>query len=127
MSFQFVNQSDAMDCGPACLCMIAGHYGKKYTLDGLRQSSFIGKDGVSLLGISRAAEKIGLRTIGGRLTFDKLTEKAMLPCIVHWKQNHFVVVYDIKKSRKGKVTILVADPGSGATQILERGVLLELD
>lgn len=102
-----------MDCGPACLCMIAGHYGKKYTLDGLRQSSFIGKDGVSLLGISRAAEKIGFRTVGGRLTFDKLTEKALLPCIVHWKQNHFVVVYDIKKSRKGKVTILVADPGKG--------------
>ena len=102
-----------MDCGPACLCMIAGHYGKKYTLEGLRQNSFIGKDGVSLLGISRAAEKIGFRTLGGRLTFDKLTEKVLLPCIVHWKQNHFVVVYGIKKSRKGKVTILVADPGKG--------------
>lgn len=102
-----------MDCGPACLCMIANHYGKKCTLNELRQNSFIGKDGVSLLGISRAAEKIGLRTIGGRLTFDKLTEKALLPCIAHWKQNHFVVVYDIKKSRKGKVTILVADPGKG--------------
>ena len=110
--FPFTKQPDAMDCGPACICMIAEHYGKKYTLDSLRQSSFIGKDGVSLLGISRAAEKIGFRTVGGRITFEKLTEKALLPCIVHWNQEHFVVVYDIKKIRND-YKISVADPGKG--------------
>jgi ATP-binding cassette subfamily B protein len=110
--FPFTKQPDAMDCGPACVCMIAGHYGKKYTLDSLRQNSFIGKDGVSLLGISRAAEKIGFRTVGGRLTFEKLAEKALLPCIVHWNQEHFVVVYDIKKKRND-YKISVADPGKG--------------
>ena len=110
--FPFTKQPDAMDCGPACVCMISEHYGKKYTLDSLRQSSFIGKDGVSLLGISRAAEKIGFRTIGGRITFEKLAEKALLPCVVHWNQEHFVVVYDIKKIRND-YKISVADPGKG--------------
>jgi ATP-binding cassette subfamily B protein len=108
----FVKQPDAMDCGPACLCMIAAHYGKQFTLESLRASAFIGKDGVSLLGISKAAEHIGLRSVGGRITFDKLVDKAVLPCIVHWNQNHFVVVYKIKKIRKG-YKIYVADPGKG--------------
>ncbi len=96
-----------MDCGPASLCMIAKYYGKDYALEGLRQQCFIGRDGVSLLGISRAAEKIGFRTIGGRLTFEKLAEKVPLPCIVHWNQAHFVVVYDVKKKHKGyKIFVL---------------------
>lgn len=111
-NFPLIKQPDAMDCGPACLCMIAKYYGKTYTLEGLRKQSFIGRDGVSLLGISRAAEKIGFRTVGGRLTFEKLVEKAPLPCIVHWNQDHFVVVYELKKTRKG-YKICVADPGKG--------------
>lgn len=110
--FIFVRQPDAMDCGPACLSMIAEHYGKQYTLEYLRDNSFIGRDGVSLLGISKAAENIGFKTVGGRLTFEKLAEKALLPCIVHWNQEHFVVVYKIKKKRKG-YEIYVADPGKG--------------
>jgi len=110
--FPFTKQPDAMDCGPACLRMIAEHYGKRYTLEHLRENCFIGRDGVSLLGISRAAEKIGFKTVGGRLTFDKLAEKAPLPCIVHWNQEHFVVVYGIKKKKRG-YEIHVADPGKG--------------
>jgi len=101
-----------MDCGPACLSMIAEHYGKRYTLEYLRDNCFIGRDGVSLLGISKAAENIGFKTVGGRITFEKLAEKALLPCIVHWNQDHFVVVYKIKKKRKG-YEIHVADPGKG--------------
>ncbi len=91
--FPFTRQPDAMDCGPACLSMISEHYGKRYTLEYLRENCFIGHDGVSLLGISKAAEKIGFHTIGGRLTFDRLADKAPLPCIAHWNQEHFVVVY----------------------------------
>lgn len=112
MPFPFTKQPDAMDCGPACLSMIAEHYGKQYTLEYLRDNCFIGRDGVSLLGISKAAENIGFKTVGGRLTFDKLAEKALLPCIVHWNQEHFVVVYNIKIKRKG-YEIHVADPGKG--------------
>lgn len=112
MRFPFTKQPDAMDCGPACLGMIAKYYGKDYSLEGLRKNSFIGRDGVSLLGVSKAAEKIGFKTIGGRITFDTLVEKSTLPTIVHWNQEHFVVVYGIKKKRKS-YSISVADPGKG--------------
>ena len=112
MLFPFVKQPDAMDCGPACLTMIAAHYGRHYTLDHLREQCFIGREGVSLLGISKAAEQIGFRTVGGRLTFDKLAEKALLPCVVHWNQEHFVVVYAIRKKKKEYI-VSVADPGKG--------------
>jgi ATP-binding cassette subfamily B protein len=106
-----------MDCGPACLCMIAKYYGKNYTLDALRQNAYIGKDGVSLLGISRAAEQIGFRTTGGHITFNNLAEKVQLPCIVHWRQEHFVVVYKIEtKRKKGDTIVYVADPGKGRIQ-----------
>ena len=111
--FPLIHQPDAMDCGPACLGMIAKHYGKEYDITGLRKNSYIGKDGVSMLGIARAAENIGFRTVGGRITFEKLAEKALLPCVVHWKQDHFVVVYQIKKSKRNGYNVHVADPGKG--------------
>ncbi|MDR2410932.1 MAG: hypothetical protein LBE13_22860, partial [Bacteroidales bacterium] len=91
-SFPFTHHLDAMDCGPACLQMIAKHYGKHYRLEHLREHCFLTREGVSLLGISEAAEKIGFRTTGVKITFEQLCE-APLPCIVHWKQRHFVVVY----------------------------------
>ncbi|MDR0866261.1 MAG: hypothetical protein LBO74_15210, partial [Candidatus Symbiothrix sp.] len=93
-------QHDAMDCGPTCLRMIAAHYGQRYSLETLREKSHISREGVSMLGISEAAENIGFRTLGARLTFEKLVE-APLPCIVHWNQNHFVVCYEIKRKRLG--------------------------
>ena len=102
-----------MDCGPSCLAMIAKYYGKDVGIDQLRKICSLGKEGVSLLGISKAAEVIGFKTIGGRLSFDILAHKALLPCIVHWNQNHFVVVYKIKNHKKGESTIYVADPSKG--------------
>lgn len=107
-AFKFYKQHDQMDCGPTCLRMIAQHYGKKYSLHFLRQRSFITREGVSLSGLSKAAEEIGFRTIGVKLPFEKLLKDAPLPCIVHWNQNHFIVVYKITKSN-----IYVADPASG--------------
>ena len=98
-----------MDCGPTCLRMVADHYGRHYTLETLRQRCYIGRDGVSLLGISEAAESIGFRSLGVHISFDQLCE-APLPCIVHWHQNHFVVVYDINKKRN---IIKVDDPAQG--------------
>jgi len=83
MPFPFTLQPDAMDCGPACICMIAEHYGKQYALEHLRDDCFIGREDVSMLGISKAAEKIGFHTVSGKLTFDKPAEKALLPCITH--------------------------------------------
>jgi ATP-binding cassette subfamily B protein len=80
--------------------MIAKHYGKTYSLQALRSRSYITKSGVSMLGISDAAENIGFRTRGYRLTWEQLRDEVPLPCIVHWNQRHFVVVYDIKKKRR---------------------------
>jgi len=121
MRFKIEIQPDAMDCGPACLCMVARHHGKEFGLDTLRKSCFITKEGVSLLGISETAESIGLKTLAGRFTFHKLANEAPLPCIVHWNQEHFVVVYDIKsKNIFSKSTkIFIADPGKGLINYTE--------
>ncbi len=117
MQFPFYRQLDVMDCGPSCLRMVAKYYGKNYTLDNLRERCFISRQGVSMLGISDAAESIGFRTIGITITYEQLTNEVPLPCIVHWRQNHFVVVYKAKKyslfSRKKQELIWVADPGHG--------------
>lgn len=108
MSFPFVKQPDAMDCGPACLKMVAGYYKKSFSLDTIRKKCYITREGVSFLGLSEAADSLGFRTIGVRIPFDMLETDVPLPCIVHWRQKHFVVVYKIKGNK-----ILVADPAIG--------------
>ena len=110
--FPYSQQLDAMDCGPACLQMIARYYGKSLNLAHLRESCCLGRNGVSMLGISIAAETMGFRTLGVHLTFNRLFE-ATMPCIVHWRQKHFVVVYKIKRRPNGKCVVYVADPASG--------------
>ena len=110
MSFPFYKQLDAMDCGPTCVRMIAKHYGKSFSLEFLRSKCHIGIQGVSMLGISDAAEAIGFRSSGVRITFEKLARDVQLPCIVHWKQKHFVVVHKIKSSTS---EVFVADPAFG--------------
>lgn len=117
--FPYYQQPDKMDCGPTCLRMIAKHYGRNYSLQRLREISGINRDGVSLLGISEAAEKIGFRTSGLRFGIDQLQE-IDLPCIVHWKQNHFVVLYRISsRSYSGERTYYVADPAKGLIEYSE--------
>lgn len=97
-----------MDCGPTSLAIIAKYYGKTYSIQTLRERSFITREGVSMLGTSDAAESIGMRTMGVRLTFEKLAKEAVLPCIAHWKQNHFIVVYKVKNDM-----VYVSDPAHG--------------
>lgn len=128
--FPHYKQLDAMDCGPTCLRMVAKYYGKSYSLQYLRSQSYLTREGVSMLGISEAAENIGFRTRGYRLTWEELRDEVPLPCIVHWKQRHFVVVYAIKKKPppglpanwrirrkraggKGGAIVHVADPALG--------------
>lgn len=111
--FALVFQHDAMDCGSSCLAMIAKHYGLQVDRDLLKKICALGKNGVSLLGICKAAEKIKFKTIGGRLSFEMLSNETTLPCIVHWNQNHFVVVHKIRKYRKGRYSVYVADPARG--------------
>lgn len=112
LKFPHYHQIDSADCGPASLRMIAKYYGKSYTLQTLRERSFISREGVSMLGISDAAEYIGFRTLGVRITFEQLAKDASLPCILHWNQNHFVVCYKIKSHKNGDADIYIADPAS---------------
>ncbi len=108
MSFPFVKQPDAMDCGPACLKMIAGFYKMNFSLESLRKKCYITREGVSFLGLSEAADSLGFRTIGVKIPFDLMSENVPLPCIVHWRQKHFIVVYKIKDDK-----IWAADPAIG--------------
>lgn len=101
-------QLDAKDCGPACIKIIAKYYGKYYSLQHLRDLCGITKEGVSMLDISHASEQIGLRTISFKFSFEELQQKAPLPCIVHWNNSHFIVVYKITKKK-----VCVSDPAKG--------------
>jgi len=111
--FPFYRQMDAMDCGPTCLRMIAKSYGKAFSLPYLREKCYITREGVSLKGISEAAETIGLRSLAVKIPFSDIKDKpslitAPLPLIAHWNQKHFLVVY-----KANKTFVWVADPGEG--------------
>ena len=101
-------QHDLMDCGPACLRMIAKHYGKNISLTAIREKSYLTKEGVSLIGISNAAEHFGLKSLGTKLDVKSLYKKAPLPCILHFNENHFVVLYKVKRNQ-----FYIADPSKG--------------
>ncbi|WP_447641153.1 MULTISPECIES: peptidase domain-containing ABC transporter [Chitinophagaceae] len=107
MAFTFYKQLNEMDCGSTCLRMIAKHYGRHYSADTLRQKAGFNKEGVSLLGISETAESVGFRSRGVKIGYLQLLQ-IKLPSILHWEQNHFVVLVDISKNR-----VRVADPGKG--------------
>ena len=109
MKFPLYKQLDAMDCGPTCLRMIAKHYGRSIPLDYLRNKSQYGKQGVSMLGLADAAESIGLKSVGAKLTYEQLINDAPLPAIIHWDQYHFVVL--TPQSTKNK--LIIADPARG--------------
>ena len=136
--FPIYKQTEAKDCGPTCIKIIAKHYGKVINTQQLRDLSETTREGSSLLGLSEAAETIGFRTLGVKLTFIKLQE-APLPCIVHWNKEHYVVVYKIKKQ-----IVYIADPahglityskqefikhwiGNNATENTEEGIALLLE
>lgn len=101
-------QHDSMQCGIACLQMVCKYFGREYSLDSLSKLCFATTEGVSMLGINEAANTLGLHTISARVTTTMLG-KAPLPSILHWDQNHFVVLYKVKKEKK----FYVADPGKG--------------
>ena len=108
MRFRFIKQHDAMQCGIASLAMVCSYFGKRYSVEYLSQICHATHEGVSLLGIAQAAKKIGLECLCAKTTMEGILQ-APLPCILHWNQNHFVVLYKI---RRGKV-FYIADPGKG--------------
>lgn len=106
--FPFERQLDSMDCGPACLKIIAKYFGKYYSLQYLRDLCGITREGVSFLDLSYGAEKIGLHTLAVKADLKTLRDKVPFPCIVHWKNSHFIVVYKTSKQK-----IFVSDPARG--------------
>ncbi|MBD5309975.1 MAG: peptidase domain-containing ABC transporter [Bacteroides sp.] len=111
----FVKQRDAMQCGVAALTMVCRHFGARYSLDFVSKFCHATTEGVSLKGISDAAERLGLETCGARVSPSQLAA-APLPAILHWNQNHFVVLR--KVSRSGR-RFHIADPGKGLYSLSE--------
>lgn len=112
-TFPCDRQLDMMDCGPACLKMVAKYHGKFYSLQYLRDLCGNTREGVSLAGISYGAEYIGLRSLAAKCTMDDLLHKVPLPAIVHWDNSHFIVVHDTKAGKNGNARIKVSDPAKG--------------
>jgi ATP-binding cassette, subfamily B, bacterial len=106
--FPAIRQPDTMDCGPTCLRIISKYYGRMYSLPHLRELSFTTREGSSLSQLGRAAETIGFRSLGAKISFEQLKDEAPLPCVAHWNQNHYIVVYKIKGNK-----VYVSDPGLG--------------
>ncbi len=119
MRFPHYIQLDEMDCGATCLRIISKYYGKEYSLQTLRDRCHTTREGVSMLGISDAAESIGFRSSGVRLTWKQLRDDVNLPCVVHWNQEHFIVVYRVRCARGG-YKVCVSDPARGLLEYDER-------
>jgi ATP-binding cassette subfamily B protein len=111
-AFPHYSQYDSSDCGPGCLQIISSFYGRNYSLGLLRSLCNVGREGVSVLGICTGAEKIGLSTTAIKVSFKTLQQKAPLPAVVHWQQNHFLVVYKITAKH-----VYISDPGSSKQRI----------
>ncbi|MEM1322102.1 MAG: peptidase domain-containing ABC transporter [Bacteroidota bacterium] len=116
--FPFYRQMDQMDCGPSCLRMIAKHYGATYSLQQFRELCHIDREGVSLEGMTYAAEQIGMETLAVKIRYETEDEEEAslldvpLPCIAHWQQRHFLVAYKVTKRH-----VWVADPAKGRLKL----------
>ncbi|NQX38198.1 ATP-binding cassette, subfamily B [Pedobacter steynii] len=106
--FPHFTQLDHMDCGPTCLRIISKYYGKFFNLQTLRNLSKTTRVGSSMLGLLRAAEKLGFNSFGAKVDIEMLQNEIDLPCVVHWNQNHFTVLYKITKTK-----VYTSDPAKG--------------
>lgn len=109
--FPLILQENSYECGPVCLKMIGDYYGLRFELDTLISLSGTDSTGVSLLGLSIAADSMGLKNLGVQISFEALIKEAPLPAIVHWNTNHFVIVYKANHKK-----VWVADPASGKVE-----------
>ncbi len=115
--FKFYHQLESTDCGPACLAMVASFYGKKYAVKEIKSLCSITRMGVSVQDIVDGAKKIGLDAVAVKLTVEQL-KKIPLPVILFWKQDHFIVLHQIK-TKKEKKNYCLADPGYGKIKLDE--------
>ncbi|TWI94576.1 ATP-binding cassette subfamily B protein [Mucilaginibacter frigoritolerans] len=116
---KFIPQKDYMDCGPACLAMVAASYGKDIGVQYIRDKSYLTRDGVSLMGITEAAEEIGFKSFAAEVDTSAISDE-FLPCILHWNQNHFVVLYQVyRRFTSRKIYFKIADPAHGIISLSE--------
>lgn len=120
--FTLFFQYDATDCGAACVRMLAAWYGRETLHEQVQQMCSVGKDGVSLLGICNALENIGFKIVAGKVALNDLAERALLPCILHWRQDHFIVLYKVRK-RNGRRIFYIADPAKGLLELDDKDML----
>ena len=137
--FPFYRQLDKMDCGPTCLRIISKYYGKSISIEYLRKLAETTRAGSSMLGLSNAAEKIGYRSLGVKVSYKKLVDEGLFPTICHWNKKHYTIIYNIKKD-----VVYVSDPaigllkykkedfihswiGANANENTEEGILLMLE
>lgn len=116
--YPFYKQLDEMDCGASCLRMIARFHGRYYSLEYLRELTFVNRQGVSLMAISDAAERIGYHTLGVKIGFNRLIDDIPTPCIAYWRQSHFVVVYKANAKH-----VWIGDPAVGVFKITKQEFL----
>ncbi len=109
--FPIIRQDSSMQCGPVCLQMIGKFYGRDLDLKQIEKNAKMDFEGTSLLGLSEAADTIGLKNLSIKTTIETLIEDLPLPAIAHWNQNHFVIVYHTTKEK-----IYVADPSAGKVE-----------
>lgn len=143
MKFPFFKQPDINDCGPTCIKIISKFYGKDISVQKIRNLAESTRAGSNLLGLSNAAESLGFKTLGLKISLQDLIDETPFPAIIHWNKHHFVVVYKIKRKQNGYL-IQVSDPafglvtyteqeflklwiGDGATRDTEEGLILLLE
>lgn len=105
--YPFFQQQSASDCGAACLVMVGRYWGKRFSVNRLRDIANVDRNGASLRGLAAAAESIGFSTRPVKASLSKLAEQS-LPAIVHWEGKHYVVVYEVTRDR-----VILADPAIG--------------
>lgn len=105
--FPNYRQYDSKQCGPTCLRIVCKFFGKTITMNELSNVCETDNEGISLLGMTEAAQKLGLKTFVGRFGVDQL-ENINLPCILHWKGSHYVVLYKISGGQ-----YYLSDPARG--------------
>jgi ATP-binding cassette, subfamily B, bacterial len=106
--YPFFHQNDFMDCGPTCLRMISKYHGKNHDIAYLREIASLGQEGATLGGLADAAEKIGFSSLALSVAYQDLSSQIPLPCIAHWRQRHYVVIYEATEQG-----VLMADPSYG--------------
>ena len=109
--FPHVWQIDEMDCASACLAIVARHYGRSISPARIRALLHIGLDGASLAAICRCGEELGLAARPVKASAGNL-DHMPLPAIVHWRGNHWVVLYDVAPGY-----VRVSDPATGKQRI----------